>query len=253
MPQSPIHQLEKGLGLKRTKGGSSDKELAYLVSRQNTKNLGTCLVFTAIVLLTTGVYMKSSVASAKADSASLRTQTLRLKSSMFRSKMGEMEAAKEGEAKLVKMLTNLQDHLTHDRGDQALMEDFQLKFGKAVKQHKRMMKVELKKLGGNEKVKAYLSKTLEKAVDEFYYIVSAHLRATGSQILDEGSDSKARAQLLVESFMKDLSAEVSEEKQVAKDFEKLESSDPQWKKMSDKYKKESHPETQDEKDEETMM
>jgi hypothetical protein len=99
----PMQQLEKVVGLKRTKGGSSDKELAYLVARDRTKNLGSCLVVTAIVLLVVGLYMKSAVESAKTNSFALRAQSLRLKSSMFRSKMGDMEAAKEGEAKLVKV------------------------------------------------------------------------------------------------------------------------------------------------------
>jgi hypothetical protein len=151
------------------------------------------------------------------------------------------------------MLTNLQDHLSHDRGDKEAIEDFQMSFGKGVKQHKRLMNVELKQLGGNEKVKLYLKKALEKAVDDFYYSVSDSLRSTGENIAGEGSDSKYRAQLLVETFLKDLSAEITEETEVQRDFDKLERSDPQWLKMASKYKKESHPETQDEKDEETMI
>jgi hypothetical protein len=75
----------------------------------------------------------------------------------------------QAESKLVKILSILQDHLQRDTEDSDALVDFQMSMGNQIKKHKRMLKRELKLLGGNKKVKDYLEKKLDKTVDDFYW------------------------------------------------------------------------------------
>ena len=137
--------------------------------------------------------------------------------------------------------------------DAEAMSTFSVSMGNKIKQHKRALKHELKSLGGNEKVRQYLEKSLISAVDAFYRKVSQQLTGFNEDTLNEGRQSQWRLKEIVDSFKKDLKGEIKQEKQELRDEEFLESSDHQWKLMAEKYKQKGHTETQDEKDEEEML
>ena len=133
------------------------------------------------------------------------------------------------------------------------MSDFSISVGNRIKSHKRLLKQELKTLGGNEKVKVYLEKSLTFAVDAFYRKISKQLTTFNENSLNEGRQSQWRLKEVVDSFKKDLRSEIKEEKQQRNEEEILETRDPNWKKMAKKYKATPQKETQDEKDEEEMI
>jgi hypothetical protein len=250
---SPIRKVEDALGLKRTKAGSGDKEQAYMCSKDNLERFAVLLLLLAAAFLIGGLFMKHNLATNKHNSAVLRHQVGKLKSSLFYSKMGMIEAGKEQEAKLVKVLSLLEDHLGRDMTDTAAMGDFSMSMGNAIKQHKRRLLKELKSIGSNEKVKTYLEKALVDAVDVFYNEVERDLSSFGRNNLEEGASASWRMQEIVDSFRKDLNGEIKQETQEIEDETKLEEQDPDWKDMATKYAKKTHKETQDIKDEEHMI
>jgi hypothetical protein len=250
---SPARQLENALGLQRTKGGSGDKEMAYLMTRDNLERFAIFLLLLSAAFLIGGLFMKHNLNTNKHNSAVLRHQATKLKSSLFANTMGRIEAGQESEAKLVKILSLLEDHLGRDVSDTAAMSEFSMTMGNAVKQHKRLILRELKEVGGNEKVRKYLEKNLLEAVEGFYDTVERDLSNIGHENLDEGGAAQWRMQEVVDSFKKDLKGEIAEEKKEIEDEEMLEEKDPQWKEMSTEYKKKGHKDTQDIKDEEHMI
>jgi hypothetical protein len=168
--------------------------------------------------------------------------------------MHKIEEEEAQESKLVKVLSLLQDHFGADKQDEQSMEDFQMSFGTEIKLHKRMLRKEMKSLGGNQKVKQYISKALEKAADSFYYEITQNVHAMGSAMIEEGSGSKARMDLMTASFMQELKADVSEESREKIEESKLEHADPKWMRLAHQYREEhKNQESQDEKDEEHML
>ena len=211
------------------------------------------LFLLAAVFLVGGLVMDAQLKQNKHNVGALRLQVKKIKSSLFANKMGEIEAGAEQEAKLTKILSLMEDHLGHDLSDAEAMNAFSLSFGNAAKQHKRLLKKELKTLGGNEKVRQYLEKQLTSAVNSFYGRVSEKLRDFEGHNLKEGREASWRLKEVVDSFRKDLKSEIQEEKREVLTETTIEQRDADWKKMARTYRKKAQKETQDEKDEEAMI
>jgi hypothetical protein len=163
---------------------------------------------------------------------------------------------KAAESKLVKILSVLQDHLQRDHEDKQALVDFQMAFGNQVKKHKRVLKKELKLLGGNTKVHDFLQKQLDGTVDDFYWKVTKLVRSSGETLLQEGSDADARVKLLTQGVLDEIEAETKQEAREDRDEERLEMKDPNWKRLADDFKKHSkfaHSESQDQKDVEEII
>jgi hypothetical protein len=71
--------LEAAIGLKRTKGGGDDKQLAYLTSRENLKRIGIALLLISSFVLIYGVVLKQDLSFAQGASSALRKQAIREK------------------------------------------------------------------------------------------------------------------------------------------------------------------------------
>ena len=99
---------------------------------------------------------------------------------------------KQSEAKLMKLLSVLQDHLSRDREDEQALMDFQLEFSKAIETHKLQIKKILKTLDQNKQVKTYLTKHLYEGVDNFYKNSLKLTTDTGDAILQEGRQAESR-------------------------------------------------------------
>lgn len=160
---------------------------------------------------------------------------------------------KQSEAKLMKLLSVLQDHLSRDREDEQALMDFQLEFSKAIETHKLQIKKILKTLDQNKQVKTYLTKHLYEGVDTFYKNSLKLTTDTGDAILQEGRQAESRVAVLTQAILDELQSEVKEEKREVNEEKFLDKSDPQWKNMDQKFKKEDHRTTQDEKDVEAMI
>jgi hypothetical protein len=201
-----------------------------------------------------GLSMNISQQRAKAARMALAGQVGKLKSSMVAAHFERVQEEQKQESKLVKFITLLQDNFASDKVHEQAMEDFQLSLGTELKTHKRMLKKELKTLGGNEKVKGYLAKALDKAADDFYYKATEQVQSMGMAIVKEGAEAEFRLRDLTESMTKELKAETVEEVREEQEEEKVESADPGWKRMAAHFnKKHTQTESQDQKDEEHML
>jgi hypothetical protein len=248
--------LESAIGLKRTKGGGDDKQLAYLTSRENAKRFGVILIGVAFFVIIWGLLMKQELGFNSYNASALRKQAIREKQALFRSRMEVANSNKAAESKLVKILSVLQDHLSRDTEDKDALLDFQMAFGNQVKKHKRLLKRELKLLDGNQKVSKYLTHELDEAVNDFYWIVTEEVKSCGEGLLQEGKDADARVQLLTQGVLDELEAESKEEAREERDEERIEMKDPQWKNFAAQFKKHSkfaRVESQDQKDVEEML
>jgi hypothetical protein len=248
--------MEAAIGLKRTKGGRDDKELAYLTSKENLKQFGIILIFVASCVLIYGLVLKSDLSYNTTSQTALRKQAVREKSALFASRMEVARTSSEAETKLVKVLSVLQDHLQRDTEDKQALVDFQMSFGNEIKKHKRVLKRELKLLGGNKKVHDYLQEELDMTIDDFYWEVTRNVRTYGEEILAEGQVANARVTLMTQSVLDELEAEGKQEQREARDEAKLEASDSRWKVLASTFRAHSqysHMESQDQKDVEEMI
>jgi hypothetical protein len=159
--------VESALGLQRTKGGRDDKQLAYLTSRDNVKRLGVSLIVVAFFILIYGVVLKQDLSWSTGATSALRKQAIREKQALFRSRMDVANNNNQAESKLVKILTILQDHLERDTEDKGALVDFQLSLGNQIKKHKRLIKREMKMLGGNKVSSSQLTNKCNKRIFKY--------------------------------------------------------------------------------------
>jgi hypothetical protein len=164
-------QAEAALGLKRTKFGSGDKEHGYLMAAAPAKKMGAVLLVSAFLLLMLFFSMNASQQQAKRARIALATQTVKMKSALVEDHIQTMHEGQQQESKLVKFITLLQSNFASDKVHEQAMEDFQLSLGAELKKHKNQLKVQLKSLGGNKKVKDYLAKVSRSRLWLFTYHV----------------------------------------------------------------------------------
>jgi len=246
--------IEKGLGLKRTKHGAGDKEEAYIVGASNVKKFGIFLIFVSLVCSVVILTMKTDL---KHESRARFHQQQRValhKEALFNSKEHEMLDNKQQEAKLMKVLAIMQEHFGRDRREEDFMSAFNGKFAVAMNMHQQAVGGVLKVLDGNEQVVKYLQDSLSKAANSFHKEMKAAATVYAASILKEGVDSEAKLHALTQSVIDELKAEMKEEDREEKEEEDLDAKDPEWAAMDRDFKKNNpNSRSQDEKDVEGMI
>jgi hypothetical protein len=245
--------LEKGVGLQKTKSGPGSKTEAYVVRRHRLQNFGYCLLACALLFMIIGLSLKSEVSVQQARMVSQNNRVKAHKKMLFNLKRVGSSNEEQKEAKLVKILTVLQDHLSRDHKTEDMVEVFKLKWTKVKTAHESSIDTSLKELAGNKQIVTYLKKLLLKSARSLEDKTEKFAKRYKMIIESEAEESEQRLKLLTEAVRKELSADVVQEKHQKKEMKVAAKADPDWKKMEDDAKKTPKKETQDEKDVETVI
>jgi len=128
-----------------------------------------------------------------------------------------------------------------------------LKWQKVKKLHETTIDTSLKELAGNAQIVTYLKKLLLKSARGLETKTEKFAKRYKMIIESEAEESEQRLKLLTDAVRKELSADVVQERHIAKEMKKASKEDPDWKKMEDADEKKPKKETQDEKDVETVI
>jgi len=241
------------MGFKKTKGGSGDKDKAYIVGKSNIKNIGICLIMISISFLILGLSLKTDISTQKRAVVHQRARVTKHKAAIFRTKALQQLDEAQQEAKLVKIFTVMQQHFSRDKREKDMTRVFKGKVKAAMDAHKKSIDTILKELEGNPTVVNYLKKTLYKAAEDFHMQASAITKQYGDAILREGQQAEQKLKKLTSSITSEMKADVKEEKREIKEETSLEKKDPEYAKLEEDFKKEGHKASQDEKDVENII
>lgn len=153
----------------------------------------------------------------------------------------------------MKILSIVQTHFARDRQGEDMITAFEGRFSVAMDQHKKRINKVLKQLEGNPGVVKFLRTTLYKAAEAFHIHSAAVAKQYGSAVIHQGESSETRLKEFSKSIIAELEATIQAEKLDATEELNLEKIDPEWKLMQQKFEKEDHGKSQDEKDVHNML
>ena len=240
-------------GVRSAKIGSDAKDRGYIVSRKAIRGLAICLIASAVLFLVVGFGLQHDLALQRGVVDDERAALAHNKRALFRTKELNLLDEAQQEAKLVKVLSVLQQHFARDRREADMTRVFTAQVTNAMRAHKRSVDKILQGLEGNDTVVKYLRQTLHKAADEFHKQAHDITRQYGAMIVDEGKDAEQKLDVLTRSVTKELSADVSEEKRDSMEMGKLVSTDPQFAKAAHEFAAEGHQISKDEQDVEGVI
>lgn len=241
------------VGVRSAKIGSDSKDKGYIVSRTSIRGLALCLIVSSILFLVVGFGLRHDIDLQRHAVADERAALGQNKRALFRTKELDMLDEAQQEAKLVKVLSVLQQHFARDRKEADMTRVFTAQVRNAMRAHKQSVDKILQGLEGNAVVVKYLRQTLHKAADEFHKQAHDITRQYGAAILNEGKAAEEKLDVLTLSVTKELAADVSEEKRDRAQMSKLVSSDKAFAKVAREFAAEGRPMSKDEQDVERVI
>jgi hypothetical protein len=180
----------------------------------------------------------------------------RYRQSLFRARQAHRSDEKQESAKLIKVISLVQAHLSRDQRDQRATASLMAHLEAARQRHRQRFEKVLAALGGNPEVVAFLRKELGARISAFHAHVIAASRQYGQALLQEGKDAEHRLRVLTQSAISELASETAHVKRESKEEAALEAKDPTWaavaRQAAAKHKR-ARAQTRDELDEEAMI
>jgi len=246
--------VEQGIGLKPTKLGASGKKKAYLVSSGNVQRAGLFLLVVSIACVIVGLSMKSELNAETEIAVRKQNNAFAHKKALFRTKRMSVMGEKAQEAKLIKIMSVLEQHLGRDRQEGDMFQAFEGRFDQLLDQHKVDVKKALSMLEGNPTLVNGLTTLLSNHAVTFKRNILKVTQKYGEQIQEESMAAEQRLKDASDALVTELNAEVGEQKRLTKEDEETAQKDPQWKQLEEDFKKgPANKKTQDEKDVHNMI
>lgn len=242
------------MGLKPTKLGAAGKTSGYIVSTNNVQKAGGFLIVVSIACVVVGLSMKSELNAETEVALRKQENAMAHEKALFRTKQISIMGEKAQEAKLIKIMSVLEQHLGRDRQEGDMFQAFEGRFDQLLDQHKKDVKKALSMLEGNPTLVNGLTTLLANHADTFKSNILKVTQKYGEQIQEESMAAEQRLKDASESLVTELNAEVGEQKRLSKDNEELSKKDPEWKKLNEDFKTDpANKKTQDEKDVHNMI
>eukprot|EP00937_MAST-01D_sp_MAST-1D-sp2_P001424 g1424.t1 len=248
-----IELVERGVGLRPTKIGPDAKTEGYIVDRLCVRRLGACLLVTAVLLVLMGFGLEHDIGVMQQQVGLQHTRLHQNKKLLFRMKELNMLDEAQQEAKLIKVLTVLQQHFARDRHEVAMTRAFGREVNSAMGDHKRSIDDILKNLEGNPPVVAYLKKTLYKASEDFHREANALTEQYTRSIIEQGRSAEKRLDVLTQAVTKELEADSKEERRERTEQARLALRDPVFAAVERDITREGRSVTRDERDVEDLL
>jgi len=254
--------VEKNIGLKRTKIGASGKEQAYIISSNNARNLAFVLLAASVCCIIVGLSMKNdlSVQTGYADAAANRA--MYNMQAVFNTKMLSRMDEQAQEAKLMKVMSVLQQHLGRDRQEGDMFQAFEGRFDKIIEEHKTDVKGALEALDGNPILVNKMTGLLMTNAKAFQGSVLKITRRYGDSIQEESMAAEQRLMDASEALVNELQAEVEEQAALKEQDQSEAEKSMKWKMLQQQFKAHYREKgkaktivrrTKDEKDVHTML
>ena len=196
--------MQISMGVKPTKVGPDAKEEGYALGRGFVRGCGVCLIVTAVLLVSVGYALEHDIALQRQQAEQERAELSQTKKLLFRMKELNVLDEAQQEAKLVKVLSVLQQHFARDRHEEDLTRVFVSRVNRAMVEHKAKIDDILKNLEGNPKVVKYLKETLYKASQQFHTEASSITTQYGAAIMDAGRKAESKLDTLTRAVTNEL-------------------------------------------------
>jgi len=235
------------------RGAPRDGEI---VTASKMQKMGGTLLFCALLFLVIGLTLQADLRKETGLSQRTGQRLQRYRQSLFRARQAHRFDEKQESAKLIKVISLVQAHLSRDQRDQRATASLMAHLEAARQRHRQAYEKVLAALGGNPEVVAFLRKELGARISAFHAHVIAASRQYGQALLQEGKDAEHRLRVLTQSAISELADETAQVKRESKEEAALEVKDPAWaavaRQAAAKHKR-GRAQTRDELDEEAMI